>query len=96
MVSGTISTATRNVPIVLSTKACVYRRHGANPKQCSHLFTKMEDPMRRIVLVLMFSWLALTGAMADESCKAQASDKKLAGAALTSFMKRCESDAQSA
>jgi hypothetical protein len=30
------------------------------------------------------------------SCKAQASDKKLAGAALNSFMKRCETDAQKA
>lgn len=30
------------------------------------------------------------------SCKAQASDKKLAGAALTSFMKKCETDAQKA
>ena len=29
------------------------------------------------------------------SCKAQASDKKLAGAALNSFMKKCESDAAS-
>jgi psiF repeat len=28
------------------------------------------------------------------SCKAQATDKKLAGAALTSFMKKCEGDAQ--
>jgi hypothetical protein len=28
------------------------------------------------------------------SCKAQAGDKKLAGAALTSFMKKCETDAQ--
>lgn len=30
------------------------------------------------------------------TCKTQASDKKLAGAALTSFMKKCESDAQKA
>ena len=51
--------------------------------------------MIRIALALTFSWLALTGAMANESCKAQAGDKKLAGAALTSFMKRCELDAQS-
>ena len=28
------------------------------------------------------------------TCKVQATDKKLAGAALTSFMKRCETDAQ--
>jgi hypothetical protein len=30
------------------------------------------------------------------SCKAQATGKKLAGAALTSFMKKCESDATKA
>jgi hypothetical protein len=30
------------------------------------------------------------------TCKAQASDKKLAGAALSSFMKKCESDAAAA
>ena len=30
------------------------------------------------------------------TCKAQASDKKLAGAALTSFMKKCETDAGAA
>ena len=28
------------------------------------------------------------------SCNARAADKKLAGAALNSFMKKCESDAQ--
>jgi len=30
------------------------------------------------------------------SCKAQASDRKLAGAAMNSFMKRCEADATKA
>ena len=30
------------------------------------------------------------------TCKSQATDKKLAGAALTSFMKKCETDAQTA
>ncbi|MBS0222479.1 MAG: hypothetical protein JSR91_17255 [Proteobacteria bacterium] len=30
------------------------------------------------------------------TCKAQATDKKLAGAALTSFMKKCEGDAAKA
>ena len=28
------------------------------------------------------------------TCKAQAADKKLAGAAMTSFMKKCENDAK--
>jgi hypothetical protein len=31
--------------------------------------------------------------MADLSCKDRAAEKKLAGAALTRFMKKCESDA---
>ena len=29
----------------------------------------------------------------SSSCKSQAADKKLAGAALTSFMKKCQTDA---
>ena len=36
---------------------------------------------------------SIAAASADESCKAQAADKKLAGAALTSFMTKCEKDA---
>jgi hypothetical protein len=32
-------------------------------------------------------------ALADATCKQQATDKKLAGAAMTSFMKKCQSDA---
>ena len=51
--------------------------------------------MKRLALAIIFTALALRGALADESCKAQASDKKLAGAALTSFMKKCDSDAAS-
>ncbi|MGZ5849574.1 MAG: hypothetical protein ACXWJN_03165 [Methyloceanibacter sp.] len=52
--------------------------------------------MRRFALALMFSSLALAGALADESCQTQADAKKLAGAALNSFMKKCESEAQTA
>ena len=33
---------------------------------------------------------------ASTTCKAQAADKKLAGAALNSFMKKCQTDASSA
>jgi hypothetical protein len=36
---------------------------------------------------------APTLAFADASCVAQATDKKLAGAAKTSFMKKCVADA---
>jgi len=44
--------------------------------------------------------LALIGAptlaLADATCVAQATDKKLAGAAKTSFMTKCEKDAKAA
>jgi hypothetical protein len=51
--------------------------------------------MKQIVLAVILSMTAAATAQAA-SCKAQASDKKLAGAALTSFMKKCESDATAA
>jgi hypothetical protein len=47
--------------------------------------------MRVIVLAAVLSLVA-TGAQA--TCKKDASDKKLAGAALTSFMTKCENDAK--
>lgn len=37
--------------------------------------------------------LCLSGPALAQSCKAQAADKKLAGAALNSFMKKCDTDA---
>jgi hypothetical protein len=53
--------------------------------------------MKRFILALIISGVALSGvAAADQTCKAQADGKKLAGAALTSFMKKCESDAKTA
>jgi hypothetical protein len=47
--------------------------------------------MKRIVFGVMFALLATT---AHATCKSDAADKKLAGAALTSFMKKCQSDAK--
>ena len=51
--------------------------------------------MKRLALTLLLSSLAVTGAFA-ESCKDTAAGKKLAGAALTSFMKKCEKDSATA
>lgn len=48
--------------------------------------------MKAIALAASLSLLA-SGAFA-QSCKVEASNKKLAGAALTSFMKKCEADAE--
>ena len=45
-------------------------------------------------VVALFAVLVLPGiAHADGTCMATAMDKKLAGAAKTSFMKKCEKDA---
>jgi hypothetical protein len=50
--------------------------------------------MKSIVLAAALS-LVLAGS-AFASCKSDSADKKLAGAALTSHMKKCESDAKTA
>jgi len=46
-----------------------------------------------IAAILM---LATSAAYADDTCKTKAADKKLAGAALASFSKKCAKDAQTA
>jgi hypothetical protein len=50
--------------------------------------------MKTIVFAAAFSLIA--GSAYAASCKADASAKKLAGAAMTSFMTKCETDAKSA
>lgn len=52
--------------------------------------------MKRFVLALVVLAWAAHAAVAGPSCMAQAEEKKLAGAAKTSFMKKCEADAKAA
>jgi hypothetical protein len=56
-------------------------------------YTIKEDPMKKILLAALLSTFAATAFAQDATCKGQASDKKLAGAALKSFMTKCEKDA---
>jgi hypothetical protein len=49
--------------------------------------------MRKLLLAALFCSIAGAAHAQSPSCKSQATDKKLAGAALTSFMKKCETDA---
>ena len=51
---------------------------------------------RVLIAVAMATLLASTAFAADPSCEAQAAEKKLAGAAKTSFVKKCEKDATAA
>ncbi|HRH76513.1 MAG TPA: hypothetical protein PK129_04120 [Cellvibrionaceae bacterium] len=53
--------------------------------------------MNKILLApFIFMFLANAGFAAEASCEAKAAEKKLAGAAQTSFMKKCEKDAKAA
>ena len=51
--------------------------------------------MKHLLTVLALSFAALTNVAyaADSTCQAQAAEKKLAGAAKNSFVKKCEKDA---
>ena len=55
----------------------------------------METIMRYLAIVISL-WMFASEALADASCTARAAEKKLAGAALASFMKKCEEDAAAA
>ncbi len=52
--------------------------------------------MRTLLLAAGFSLLVSAAWAADATCKASAGEKSLAGAAMTSFMKKCEADATTA
>jgi hypothetical protein len=52
--------------------------------------------MRHLVIAAIICTFAGVGAAQAASCKATATEKKLAGAALTSFMKKCKEDAAKA
>lgn len=68
----------------LGTTLCV-------PSGCT--FHAKECAVKMILLAAAFGLFALPALAANETCKEAAADKKLAGAALTSFMTRCETDA---
>ena len=48
------------------------------------------------LLATGFALSLIAGPAFADSCKAQATDKKLTGAAMTSFMRKCERDAETA
>jgi hypothetical protein len=54
--------------------------------------------MRKMVLAVLFSTVTATAFAQDakQTCTIKAADKKLAGAALNSFMKKCKKDARAA
>lgn len=53
--------------------------------------------MQKFIIAIFVTLFAANMAFAaDASCEAKAAEKKLAGAAKNSFMKKCEADAKAA
>lgn len=52
--------------------------------------------MKKLALIVVAGAFlgGISAANAQATCKTNAADKKLAGAAMTSFMKKCQGDAQ--
>ena len=56
----------------------------------------MGPPMKRFILAVAVSLFAIGSAFADDTCESKAigkDGKPLAGAAKTSFLKKCKADA---
>jgi len=67
---------------------CRVRLHPAARHQSG------ENFMRALIVGLALSTFAASAFAAGETCSAQAAEKKLAGAAKNSFVKKCTGDAQ--
>ena len=52
--------------------------------------------MKKIICALFATTLAASAAFAADACADRAAEKKLAGAAKNSFMKKCTADAEAA
>lgn len=50
--------------------------------------------MKKVVIAVVICAFSFASAAQAATCKATAAEKNLHGAALTSFMKKCETDAQ--
>jgi hypothetical protein len=69
-------------------------RQPASHSSAPHPGQQRDCVMRTIILAATLSLFAANAYAQTTTCKAQADQKSLAGAALTSFMKKCESDAK--
>ncbi len=83
-----------NGPCIIACNLDFGATAGRSFERRSVSFNPGSKIMTRIAIAIVLT-MAATSAYAD-SCKATAGEKKLAGAALTSFMKKCESDAKKA
>jgi hypothetical protein len=52
--------------------------------------------MRLVIFAVALALVGVSAHAQSPTCKGQATEKKLAGAAMNSFMKKCETDAKKA
>src|SRR5262245_3261824 len=79
---------------------------ASDPKKCHSGSTSIRHmpvtpqqrskPMKYVIVIAGLALVLATSVHAQVSCKAQADQKKLAGAAQKSFMTKCEKDAKTA
>ena len=50
--------------------------------------------MKKLIIAVLVTLFTANAALAADDCAAKAAEKKLAGAAKNSFMKKCEADAK--
>jgi hypothetical protein len=85
----------REVPGLYRVKIAFYVRQYR--RNIHSAYQSREANMKQMALAVFVASVFVAGAHAQgASCKAQAGEKKLAGAALNSFMQKCERDAKSA
>src|ERR1041385_1279130 len=85
---GAVQPAKGGLPMVRAGR-CAYDRTSV-----PHGLSGKGSIMRMIAMSVALSLYAATALAAGASCKDTAAEKKLAGAALTSFMTKCQKDAQ--
>src|SRR5262245_35405828 len=88
-------------PYILSSIECHVSGRNVSPsRNTGPIFRSNRASMQRKPamkgLVLVTALLLTCGSAYAESCKVEAGNKKLAGAAMTSFMKKCQTDAKAA
>jgi hypothetical protein len=74
----------------------IKKTSGVKCRQATHQITSQTigQSMREIIIAGALSLLSISALAAPPTCKGEASAKKLAGAALTSFMDKCGRDAK--
>src|SRR5579875_441640 len=74
--------------------ALPYLADAATLSELGAIRVRKESQMKHVIVAAIVCAFSFASAAQAATCKSTAAEKNLHGAALTSFMKKCESDAQ--